>query len=60
MDHNIEWLKKRVEQYWSKKNDICEAIDNFSEVEKLGQGFTSADPLEEVDIGNGDIPRLRL
>jgi hypothetical protein len=60
MDHNIEWLKKRVEQYWSKKNDICVAIDNFSEVEKLGQGFTSADPLEEVDIGNGDIPRLRL
>jgi hypothetical protein len=56
MDHNIEWLKKRVEQYRSEQNDICEAVDDFSEVEKLGQGFTSADPLE-VDIGNGVVPR---
>jgi hypothetical protein len=36
-DPNIEWLKKRVEQYRSEKDDICEAVDNFSEVEKLGQ-----------------------
>jgi hypothetical protein len=27
---------------------------------KLGQGFTSADPLEEVDIGDGTIPRSTL
>ena len=26
--------------------------------DKLGQGFTSADELEEVDIGPGDRPRL--
>jgi hypothetical protein len=57
MDHNIEWLKKRVEQYRSEKNDICEVINDFSEVEKLGQGFTSTDPLEEVDIGNGAVLR---
>jgi hypothetical protein len=25
---------------------------------KLGRGFMSADKLEEVDIGNGDMPRL--
>ena len=25
---------------------------------KLGHGFTSADALEEVDIGDGDRPRL--
>jgi hypothetical protein len=36
MDRNIEWLKKRVKQYRSEKNDICEAVDDFSEVEKLG------------------------
>jgi hypothetical protein len=36
MDHNIGQLKKRVKQYRSKKNDICEAVDDFSEVEKLG------------------------
>jgi hypothetical protein len=40
-------------QYWSTTNDICEAIDDFDEVEKLGQGFSSADPLEEIDIGDG-------
>jgi hypothetical protein len=57
MDHNIEWLKQHVEQYQSEKNDVCEAVEDFSEIEKLGQGFTSADPLEEVDIGNGAVPR---
>jgi hypothetical protein len=36
---------------------MCEAIEDFSEIEKLGQGFTSANPLEEVDIGNGAVPR---
>jgi hypothetical protein len=57
MDHNIEWLEKLVEQYWSAKNDMCEAVEDFSEKEKLGQGFTSGDPLEGVDIGNGVVPR---
>jgi hypothetical protein len=31
-------------------NDMCEAIKDFDEVEKLGHGFLSADPLEEMDI----------
>jgi hypothetical protein len=34
-------------------NDMCEAIEDFEEVEKLGQGFSSANPLEEIYIGNG-------
>jgi hypothetical protein len=32
-------------------------VDDFREVEKLGHGFTSANPLEEVDIGNVAVPR---
>ena len=33
-------------------------MDEFVEDEwKLGHGLTSADPLEEVDIGDGDRPR---
>jgi hypothetical protein len=36
MDHNIEWLKKRVEQYRSERKDMCEVIDDFSEIEKIG------------------------
>jgi hypothetical protein len=36
---------------------MCAAIEDFDEVEKLGQGFLSADPLEEIDIGDGITPR---
>ena len=57
MDANIEWLKHHVEQYRANKTDACEAIDDFDELDKLGQGFTSADPLEQVDIGDGSVPR---
>jgi hypothetical protein len=38
-------------------NDMCEAIEDFDEVQKLGQGFSSTDPLEEIDIGDGITPR---
>ena len=34
-----------------------EAIEDFDDMEKFGQGFSSADPLEEIDIGDGSIPR---
>jgi hypothetical protein len=54
---NVEWLQHRMEQYWSTTKDMCEAIEYFDEVEKLGQGFSSADPLEEIDIGGGITPR---
>ena len=53
---NLEWLQKRVQEYRSTKNDIGETVEDFDEVEKLGQGFTSVDPLEEVDIGDGTKP----
>ena len=34
-------------------------MDEFLEEEgKLGHGFTSVDMLEEIDIGDGDRPRL--
>ena len=36
---------------------MCEAIEDLSDLDKLGQGFTLADPLEKVDIGNSSIPR---
>jgi hypothetical protein len=37
---------------------MCEAIEDFDDLSKLGQGSKLADPLEEVDIGDGTIPRL--
>jgi hypothetical protein len=54
---NVEWLRHRMEQYRSTMNDMCEDIEDFDEVEKLGQDFSSADPLEEIDIGDGTTPR---
>ena len=57
MDANLEWLKHRVERYWTSKTDAFEAIDDFDELNKLGQGFTSADPLEKIDIWDGSVPR---
>ena len=36
---------------------MCEAIEDLDDLDKLSQGFMSADPLEKVDIGDGSIPR---
>jgi hypothetical protein len=36
---------------------MSEAIEYFEEVEKLGYDFSSAGPLEEIDIGDGITPR---
>jgi hypothetical protein len=57
MSSNVEWLQKRVEHYRANKNDMCEVIEQSEDLDKLGQGFTSADLLEEVDIGDGTTPR---
>ena len=56
MDANLEWFKHHLEQYRASKTDVCEAID-FDELNKLGQGFTWADPLEKVDVRDGSVPR---
>jgi hypothetical protein len=45
---NIEWLRYGTKQYGSTTNDTCEVIEDFEKVEKLGQDFLSADPLEEM------------
>jgi hypothetical protein len=39
-------------------NDMCEAIEDFDKVKKLGKCFSSADHLEEIDIEDGITPRL--
>ena len=57
MDPNSEWLQKRLVKYRSNENDMYESIEELDDMDKLGQGFTSADPLEEVDIGDGSVTR---
>ena len=35
----------------ASKTDSCEVIDDFDEINKLGQGFTLADPLKKLMLG---------
>jgi hypothetical protein len=36
---------------------MCEVIEETKDLDKSGPCFTSADPLEEFDIGDGVTPR---
>ena len=45
MDPNLEWLQKRLVEYPSNENDMYESIEELDDMDKWGQGFTSADPL---------------
>src|SRR6185437_1896994 len=54
---NTEWLQYCIEHYRVRTNNMCETIKESEDMDKLGQGFTSADPLENVDLDDGIIPR---
>jgi hypothetical protein len=41
----------------SSDSFVGDMIEEFGDLDKLGQVFTSADPLEEIDIGDGKTPR---
>jgi hypothetical protein len=41
----------------SSHSSVGDMIEEFRDIDKLGQGFASADPLEEIDIGDGKTPR---
>ena len=54
---SLKWLQERTDEYRLNKNDMGEVVDDFDDLGKLGQGFSSVDELEEVDIGDGKVPR---
>ena len=54
---DADWLLDRIEYYVSRMNDMCEAIEDTEDMDKLGQEFTSADPLGKIDIEDGSVPR---
>jgi hypothetical protein len=41
----------------SSNSSMGDMIEEFRDLDKLGHGFTSVDPLEEIDIGDGKTPR---
>jgi len=50
-------LQQQIHHYPARANDICEAIEDIDNIEKLGQGFMSADSLEKIDLGDDTTPR---
>jgi hypothetical protein len=48
MSPTKEWLQQKIDHYRAHKNDTCEAIEDLDDLDKLGQGFTSDDPLEAL------------
>ena len=34
MDKNLEWLQHRLEHYRSHENDMCEAIEDFDDLDQ--------------------------
>jgi hypothetical protein len=41
----------------SSNSSVGDIIEELRDLDKLGLGFTSVDPLEEIDIGDGKTPR---
>jgi hypothetical protein len=54
---DLEWLSRRTVEYRSYTNDAMGMVEDLDELGKLGQGFSSMDDLEKLDIVDGVIPR---
>jgi hypothetical protein len=54
---DLEWLSRRTTEYRSSKDDAMGVVEDLDELGKLGQGFSSMDDLEKVDIGDEVVPR---
>jgi hypothetical protein len=54
---DLEWLSRWIAEYCSSKDDAMGMVEDLDELGKLGQGFSSMDDLEEVDICDGVISR---
>jgi hypothetical protein len=52
---SLAWLCRCSEEYWDQKVHAGEAIEDFEDFGKLGQGFASIDDLEEIDLGDGEV-----
>jgi hypothetical protein len=54
---DLEWLSRRTTEYRSSKDDAVDVVEDLDELGKLGQGFSSMDDIEKVDIGDGVVHR---
>jgi hypothetical protein len=54
-DKSITWLQERTAEYKVRKDGVSELVEDFNDVEKLGQGFLAMDELQEVNLSEGNI-----
>jgi hypothetical protein len=54
---DLEWLSKWIAEYHSYMDYAMGVVEDLDELGKLGQGFSSMDDIEKVDIGDGVVPR---
>jgi hypothetical protein len=57
VSNDLESLSRRRTKYHSYTDDAMSMVEDLDELGKLGQGFSSMDDLEKVDIGDRVIPR---
>jgi hypothetical protein len=51
-EESIAWLQRHTAAYRSNESGMGELVEDFNDVGKLGQGFTSADDLQEINLGD--------
>jgi hypothetical protein len=56
-ENDVAWLQRCMREYCANKRETGELIKDFDEVGKLGQGFSSVDELEEVNLRKGVMHR---
>jgi hypothetical protein len=53
-EYSIAWLWRRIVEYRSKGDDICEVVEDLDDVRKLGLGFSLVYELKEVNLRSPD------
>jgi hypothetical protein len=54
---DLELLSRQTVEYHSSKDDAMGMVEDLDDLGKLGQGFSSMNDLEKVDIGDRVVPR---
>jgi hypothetical protein len=50
-DSNVAWLQQRTTENHDRLRGMSEVIDDFNDVGKLEQEFSSVDELVEINLG---------
>jgi hypothetical protein len=54
-EDNVAWLQQHTRECRASRRETGELVEDFDEVGKLGQVFSSVDELEEVDLRKGVV-----